>query len=305
MSLGANAVVQISHKELEAKLENIPGKEGVEIRYGYDLLLNTPYYFGTKGKLKKNKNSRMSCANCHIEVGTKEFGNSWLNTHFNYPQYRGREGKIQTLPERINVCLKHPTQASEILENSREMKAMLLYIAWVGKGRLSPLKDADDRLIKLNFLERMANPEKGKLVYENRCQTCHGKNGEGRLKEDELAYIYPPLWGPGSFINGSSMSRLSILARFIRANMPFGAVAIKPELTNEEVWDVASFINTKPRKPWNDKIPFPNLKDKPFDYPIPPYEDKFSNEQHLKGPFQPIVDFQNEQKRESLNSMGI
>ncbi|MEK6577806.1 MAG: c-type cytochrome [Bdellovibrionota bacterium] len=266
-----------------------PGIEGEAIRYGAKLLANTAELLGPKSKIKLNLKSRMSCRNCHLGTGTLELGNSFLDTFQLYPQYRAREGRVQSLAERINLCFMHPMQGRPLDENSDEMKAIQMYLKWVGRGRPWLSKDPDARLPKVEFLARAANPTAGKRIYESYCTSCHGADGQGALALDEKSFKYPPLWGPESFISGSGMSRLSIMARFIKGNMPYMA---EVKLNWEDSWDVAAFVMSQERSKWNGKeSPFQNPREKPFDYPIPPYGDSFSEAQHKFGPFLPIVEF--------------
>jgi thiosulfate dehydrogenase len=287
-------------------LNEIPGKTGAAIRYGYELLSETPVYFGPKGKVKALSKSRMACRNCHIDVGRNPAGNSWLDSHGAYPQYRAREGTIQTLADRVNACMQYPMQGKPIQPESEEMRSILLYMKWIGKGRPSLDKDMDQRLVPLSFLNRSANPSRGKEVYQNYCVSCHGQNGEGKLRDDKLAFQYPPLWGSESYIVGSSMSRLSLLARFIKGTMPLNTTPDRPVLSDEEAWDVAAFVNTQKRPPWRGKSPFQSTAEKPFDYPTGPFADHFELEQHLLGPFQEILDFwKAKQGARAQDPMGI
>lgn len=215
-----------------------------------------------------------------------------LDTHGTYPQFRGRENAMQTVGDRINTCFMNPLLGEKKIDlDSREMKALQLYIKWIGQGRPILEKSGDDRLAKLEFLERAADTVKGKIVYENTCMSCHGVNGAGVLNAHNKIYIYPPLWGNESFRNGSSMSRLSIMARFVKHNMPYDSEKSIPTLTDEQAWDVSAYVLSQKRLPWKGKSPFKELKNKPFDYPIPPYADTFSNQQHQFGPFKPIIEF--------------
>src|SRR5258708_39696768 len=45
-------------------------------------------------------------------------------------------------------------------------------------------------------------------------------NGEGLMNSENTTYIYPPLWGPKSYQEGSSMHRVIKAASFIKHNMP-------------------------------------------------------------------------------------
>jgi thiosulfate dehydrogenase len=85
------------------------------------------------------------------------------------------------------------------------------------------------------------------------------------------------------------MYRLSRLAGFIKNNMPFGANWKEPQLTNEEAWDLAAFINSQPRPQKFFPYDWPNIAKKPVDHPFGPFADPFSEQQHKYGPFGPIV----------------
>ncbi|MES2963463.1 MAG: c-type cytochrome, partial [Bdellovibrionota bacterium] len=133
-----------------------------------------------------------------------------------------------------------------------------------------------------------ADPSKGQKVYEAQCIACHGKNGEGRWRADGKSFEFPPLWGKQAWSVGTSMSRLSILARFVKGNMPFNSTT---KLSDEDAWNVSAYVLSQKRPPWKGIMPFPVLSSKPFDYPIGPYADRFSEAQHRLGPFKPIIDY--------------
>jgi thiosulfate dehydrogenase len=286
-----------------------PGKAGELIRYGMELLSNTAEWIGPKGKLKpyaSKAKSRMACRNCHLDVGQRPFGNSWLDTQGLYPQYRSREGEVQTLAERVNACLQHPLQGPPLEENGKEMKAILSYYKWIARGRADLETDPDTRLVKLPFLSRASDPKKGGEIFKVRCAHCHGEHGEGKPRADGIAFIFPPLWGKESYMVGSSMSRVSLLARFIKGNMPLGATADRPLLADEDAWDVAAFVNSQPHPKWAGKALFPSLSEKPFDFPTGPFADPYSLEQHLYGPYPPIIDYWKARNQTSAtDSMGI
>lgn len=70
--------------------------------------------------------------------------------------------------------------------------------------------------------------------------------------------------------------------------MPFGATFTKPQLTLEQAWDVAAFVNSRPRPSKNVSMDYPDISSKPVDYPFGPYPDSFSVNQHKYGPFLPV-----------------
>ena len=71
---------------------------------------------------------------------------------------------------------------------------------------------------------------------------CHQANGGG-LKEND-AYTFPPVWGANSYNKGAGMHGVATAASFIKANMPMGQGGT---LTDQEAWDVAAYVNSKPR----------------------------------------------------------
>ena len=89
------------------------------------------------------------------------------------------------------------------------------------------------------------------------------------------------------------MHRLIASASFIHANMPFGTHYDAPQLTNEEAWDVAAYVNSQPR-PHRDHLDadYPDRSKKPVDAPFPPFTDNFPLTLHRYGPFQPIQEAQ-------------
>jgi thiosulfate dehydrogenase len=268
---------------------------GAEIKYGRELFTRTAYYLGPEGTVGQYLGNRMNCQNCHPNAGTTPFGGSLITVHARYPQYRERDNNIITLGDRINQCIKRPHNGKPLPIESRENRAMQLYIAWLGQGQAIGKNIPGDSLERLPLLDRAADPDKGRAVYVKHCETCHGKNGEGVPSEDGKEMIYPPLWGPGSFTIGSSMNRVRMAAAFIKNNMPFGtATWQKPVLTLEEAYDVAAFINDdriNPRPPVDTSKDYPNLAEKPVDCGYGPYDDPFSVEQHKFGPWQPIIDY--------------
>jgi thiosulfate dehydrogenase len=138
--------------------------------------------------------------------------------------------------------------------------------------------------------DRAADSAAGGIVYVQRCQVCHGEDGEGlRASHDPSdGFVFPPLWGPDSFNNGAGMNRVLTASRFIKARMPFG----EANLSDAEAYDVAAYINSRPRPQMTGlENDYPDLKNKPVDSPYPPYADPFSQEQHRFGPFGPIREY--------------
>ena len=110
------------------------------------------------------------------------------------------------------------------------------------------------------------------------------------MNTDGIGYAFPPSWGDNSYNNGAGLFRLSRFAGYVKANMPLGATYDNPQLTDEEAWDVAAFVNSLPRPEKDLNKDWPNIAGKPIDHPFGPYADAFTEKQHKYGPFKPIAD---------------
>lgn len=273
----------------------IPHDEfGDMVRYGRSLILNTAYYMGPEGTVRKNLGNKMNCTNCHLDAGTRPYGLNFFSTHARYPQYRARENRILTLAERVNNCIERPHNGIAIPLDSKEMIAIVSYMKWLSADVPTGQHVKGDDGIELEYPGHPADPQKGKLLYAQHCSSCHGQDGQGLFNVDSSTYTYPPLWGAKSYERGSSMHRVLKAARFIKANMPHNkAKWDKPVLTDEEAINVAAFINDdklhfRPLKESGEN--YPNIAKKPIDYDEGPYADSFSAFQHKFGPYKPIIE---------------
>lgn len=285
-------IVSCSKKEDSGvQLNNAAEQQAAEIAYGKELILHTSYYYGPKGTLSQTSNG-MNCTNCHLQAGTVDYGNSYKAVFANYPKFRERSGSIETLEKRISDCFQRSLNGDSLQIATPEMQAMVAYISSVGKDVPKNTVPHGSGIKKLKLLNRAANPEKGKTVYHLQCASCHGSNGTGKAAVNSKDYFeFPPLWGNQSYNSSAGLNRIQNLAGFVHANMPKDlATAEKPVLTEEEAWDVAAFIISKPRPQKFFSQDWPNLKTKPVDYAFGPFADNFSEKQHRYGPFQPILD---------------
>lgn len=261
------------------------------IFYGHDLIARTADFLGPNGLVKPISNG-MNCQNCHLAAGTKPFGNNYSAVKATYPKFRPRSGTQETIIKRINDCFQRSLNGEALDSTSREMKAIVAYIEWLGKGVPKNFSPKGVGLTKLKNLDRAADPSKGQIVYSEKCASCHGQNGQGLAMPEGNRRTYPPLWGKKSYNEAAGLFRLSSLAGYVKSNMPFGASYQSPQLTDEEAWDVAAFINAQPhpKHKFLDKD-FPNIAKKPFDHPFGPFKDSFPEIQHKFGPFKPIIDY--------------
>ncbi|MCU0338058.1 MAG: c-type cytochrome, partial [Sediminibacterium sp.] len=201
--------------------------------YGKELIMHTAYYLGPNGVVQQSSNG-LNCQNCHLEAGTKIFGNNYASVASMYPKFRARSGSIETLHKRINDCFERSLNGSALDTNTKEMKAIVAYIDFLGSHVPKGKQVSGSGFKDIAFLNRAADPALGKVVYQNKCQSCHQENGEGVLAAHKREFSYPALWGNQSYNDGAGLYRMSNFAKFVKYNMPQGSDYEHPQLTDEE-----------------------------------------------------------------------
>lgn len=256
---------------------------------GNKIMNETTYYIGPKAKDEKMRfaGNNLSCSSCHANGGTIPNEAGYVGIYARFPQYLARGDGLATLENRINGCMERSMNGKPLPFNSKEMKAMVAYMHFLSQGVPVGSNIKGQGLPKIEYLNRAADPKKGKVVYEENCVACHGEDGQG-VKNDEQNggyYVYPPLWGDDSYNTGAGMYRLIKAASYIKANMPKDAA----DLSLEDAYDVAAYINSQPRPIKKDREKdFPDRRTKPLDMDVKPYDDDFSIEQHRFGPYEPM-----------------
>jgi len=259
--------------------------------YGRRLLRETPELLGQDhpDPGRRMIGNRLACASCHIEIGTKPGTLTLLQTKDHYPRFSGRQGAITEIEDRINECMQRSMNGKPLPLDSPEMIAMASYLRSLGAQYAAmgagSKKAAEPSAFKTP--NRRADVAMGQVVYSTRCVACHGNDGAGLLATGDLrkGYLFPPLWGPDSYNDGAGMGRVLTAARFIKARMPLG----KADLSDDEAFDVAAFINSKPRPAMaNLDKDYPDRSAKPIDNGYGPFADPFPEDQHKYGPFAPI-----------------
>jgi thiosulfate dehydrogenase len=270
-----------------ASIASLP--DAALVMYGRSLIVSTSRYFGPHGSLGRIGNG-MNCQNCHLDAGTRAWGNNYGGVYSTYPKFRERRGAVETIAQRVNDCLQRSLNSQELDSTGREMRAIQAYLKWLGKDLPRGQKPGGSGLMALKYLDRPADSAKGKKTYTTKCVSCHGSSGEGKFDSTGAGYLYPPLWGEHSFTTAAGLYRLSRMAGLIKANMPFGVTWKTPMLTDEEAWDLAAYIDSRPRPAKAFSGDWPDKALKPVDHPFGPYTDSFSETQHKYGPFAPILE---------------
>jgi len=214
---------------------------GDMVRMGRNIFIKTGVY------AKRYAGNGLNCSSCHLQEGRKPHGIPLWAAYGRYPMYRHKTRTVVTIEERIQDCFIYSMDGIAPTLDAPEMKALVTYTKWLSKG--APVGvDLPGRGLPNVSRTQDLDPKRGKIVYETRCEFCHGKDGKGQKHANGEGYMFPPLWGRDSYNKGSGLQRVRTLAKFIKGNMPLGASF---SLTNQESLDVAIYIwlQDRPRNP--------------------------------------------------------
>src|SRR6266550_8584704 len=104
------------------------GPLGDSVRYGQSLVTNArTLAAGFIG-------NGLTCTNCHLNAGRVAYAAPFAGLWGVFPEYRARRGTVESLAERINDCFERSMNGKPLPTESREMIALLSYIAWLSEG---------------------------------------------------------------------------------------------------------------------------------------------------------------------------
>ena len=212
----------------------------------------------TRDSLPSHVGNRLQCVSCHPDNGTRKNVMPWVGVYARFPQYRSRAGRILIIEDRINDCFKRSMNGKPLVPESRDMRDIVAYMAFLSSGYPVFADVEGQSFPKIDALE--GDTARGATTFAAKCSVCHGLNGAG-------TDVFPALWGPGSYNIGAGMARVNTAAPFIKVAMPQTAPGT---LTDQEAFDLAKYINTRPRPDFAGKeLDWPN-GDPPKDvaYPV-------------------------------------
>ena len=227
-----------------------PGPENDLIRYGRDLVIDTPRHIGKSAAEPEMRfaGNDLACQSCHLNAGLQPFAAPFVSTFATFPMMV--DDQVLTLTDRINGCMLRSMNGKRLPDDSREMNGLIAYMKFVGQGTPESVRVAGMGLRSLPAAESVPDATRGEKVYAQLCVTCHKADGQGeRRTAPAVGYSVPPLWGDASFNEAAGMSKVAYAAAYIHANMPFGVNYEAPVLTVQQAWDVAAYMVSKPRPP--------------------------------------------------------
>ena len=209
------------------------------IRRGHDLFVNTQQLRG------KNVFNNMNCSSCHLGDGRLPFAGPVWPAAVTLPDYRGKNGHVNNLEERLVGCFTYSMNGVPPAYGSDDMLALTAYHQWLAKG--VPMFQSGSSMYGRGF-PKLPDPaeemdyDRGAKVYAENCSICHSDNGSGLVERGEV--VFPAVWGDNSYNWGAGIARHYTLASFIKHNMPLGQ---PNSLSEQEAWDVAYYIDSQER----------------------------------------------------------
>ncbi len=220
------------------------GLLGAAIRRGRSLLM------ATRESLPAHVGNNLRCVSCHLDAGRRQSG-SWVGVYARYPQFRARSATVETIEYRVNDCFRRSMNGAPLATDGPDMRDIVVYLWFLSRGvPIAPPappappapSQGGDRLRKWAGLK--SDTLAGAAVFASACAKCHGPDGQG-------TGIAPPVWGPKSYNIGAGMARVRTAAAFIKDNMPFDQPGT---LSDQQAFDVAAYVDSRPRPDFPDKI---------------------------------------------------
>jgi thiosulfate dehydrogenase len=214
-------------------LESAPqDKYGDLVRMGHAIVSDTP------NKASRYSGNKLACSNCHLDAGRKPDAAPLWAAFVAYPAWRTKTDRVDTFDERVQQCFRYSLNGIPPAFGSIELTAIAAYAHFLARGLPVGPESKGRGFPLLGKTGLDPNRDRGRVIFRQHCQNCHGEDGGGLPN-------MPPLWGFGSYNKGAGMANVNTAAAFIKANMPLG----NPILSDQQALDVAAYINAQLRPP--------------------------------------------------------
>jgi thiosulfate dehydrogenase len=210
--------------------------------YRVSALRGRAILLATRDSLPHNVGNSLRCASCHLDNGLRPNAMPWVGSYARFPQYRARSGKVDLIEDRINDCFERSMNGKALAPAGRDMRDIVAYLAFLSTGIPVGAQMDGQGLARLKPLN--GDLHRGVAIFASTCTRCHGANGQGTT-------LAPPLWGPHSYNVGAGMANIITAASFIHRVMPIDRAQ---QLTEQQAFDVATYINTRPRPDFPKKV---------------------------------------------------
>lgn len=203
---------------------------GASIRRGKALLDRTTQL------LPEYAPGNIQCSSCHIDAGRTRDAAPLIGVAARFPKYMDRTGAVISLQDRVNYCFTRSLAGKKLPVDSREMTDIMAWFTFISTGVPQGARVKGEGIPQMPKLT--GDTARGAQLYKTICVACHGPDGQGTPP------TFPALWGKGSYSIGASMAREERAAAFIRHFMPQNA---RGSLTDQQAYDLAAYINSRPR----------------------------------------------------------
>jgi len=211
---------------------------GDMIRIGRDVFVDTQRY------AKPYVGNKLNCVNCHLDGGRLANSAPLWAAYVAYPAFRSKNNQVNTFEQRLEGCFRFSMNGKMPPADSLVVVSLVSYAFWLATGAPVGAQLAGRGFPAVPQPALTPSVTRGADVYQAHCAACHQADGAG-LRADGK-YTFPPVWGRDSYNKGAGMHRMHTAAAFIKANMPLGQGGT---LTDQQAWDVAAYIDSKPRPP--------------------------------------------------------
>ena len=204
------------------------------------------------------RGTQTTCNHCHQGVGDKQdaagnrpvgsnsMGASWVMADM-YDRFTGMLLSHEWRQMQCYINSSNgfkPNAADDVMRDVTAYSRFLSAALNLKIGNHYPEQGIDE-IPASATLKRGDDYIRGAHVYRQKCATCHGPQGLGKVAEGRV--LYPALAGPDSFSLDSRMNFAkvnTVMAGFICRNMPLGN---EGSLDNQECRDIAYYLGTLPR----------------------------------------------------------
>jgi thiosulfate dehydrogenase len=215
---------------------------GALVKYGYALFIDTANEIGPSvpDPARRFSGNNLTCQNCHLQAGRQPYAMPLVGVWGQFPQYRAREGMVDTLGSRINGCMERSMNGRVLPNESREMRAFLAYMQWLSTDIPNGAKLVGAGTLRIKEPARKADIGHGVQVYFRTCVACHGAAGVGAiaplLKSKNPSN--PDVWAKERILPLRA-PHATIVWDFINRGMPLGR---EGTLTADEVYSLTAYL---------------------------------------------------------------
>lgn len=211
-------------------------KQGDMVKLGRDIFTDTQKY------ARRYTGNGLNCQSCHLSEGRKPDAAPLWAAYGMYPNLDDA-GEVITFEERVQRCFRLSMNGLGPPVDSPEMQGLTAYGQWLALGAPARAVLPGRGLTRVEALTGMS-AQRGHEIYGAQCAICHGADGRGVRRADDIGYQFPPLWGEDAYGHGASFDRVGVAAAYIKGNMPLGRAY---SLSDRDAWDVAYYLSLQDR----------------------------------------------------------